>query len=676
MPPNQQINSAASHNRNESEQVAQKTVPAGVIKAASYTTQESNRAWWMDAIAFVLPSLFWRVTPIWAIYLTGLLRIASCHAILSLHYLFVDKDNYSEKLSQKQLQREKKEYLVGIVLHMWSQVALQLLFPGMFFPAGATNTTVLYCAYATLATHVCVVEPLYYVVHRWLHVPDQMKAMHGFHHQSINTVPSTSLVQNFQEHFVYIATFGPAMILPYFVLGKQHWLVVATYLVMFDVVNAYGHTNIRARHWLFTSPYSPMRYLIYTPEFHLGHHAYYNYNFGLFMPIWDHLFGTYRQYEKPGLGSMMPQEKQDFVFIGHNGGLGHLLTIPEVSVYNVYDSYRRTWLPLEAEFLLVALVNQFVRLAATSYKCSRYLVDGKHIGRIVCILRTPMDYMRKKVFAGINADIVKLIKDENRRCGTRYFGLGNLNKMKTLNDGGREISRLVAADPELCDRMIRVWTGDTLTAASVLQQILALPFESDEATTEVSGSGVGPRRLFYIGAGGKIGKTVSKMLADRGFLITIYSKYVGEGNLTHPNICYTQNLRAMLPFKYVLVGKLLRHSEYHEVLRHRIRNQLFLDYCVPFIPIVAPTCDSMFNAVHVQIGLLRNTNDNFLKGPYDICMGTPQGYIFPCHAGCIINMTRQLERDETGNIQPDEVEEMWQLASTHGLVNRDITDFL
>jgi len=111
--------------------------------------------------------------------------------------------------------------------------------------------------------------------------------MHGHHHMSVNTVPATSLVQNFTEHFIYIATFGPAMILPYFLGGAQHWAVILAYLVLFDVVNAYGHTNFTfCRHWVWESPWSPLRYLFYTPEFHLGHHHYYNCNYALFMPLW------------------------------------------------------------------------------------------------------------------------------------------------------------------------------------------------------------------------------------------------------------------------------------------------------------------------------------------------------------------------------------------------------
>jgi sterol desaturase/sphingolipid hydroxylase (fatty acid hydroxylase superfamily) len=64
----------------------------------------------------------------------------------------------------------------------------------MFFPSEGNNT-ILNSAVNTALSHILVVEPLYYAVHRWLHKPEQMKSMHGFHHSSINTCPSTSLVQ-------------------------------------------------------------------------------------------------------------------------------------------------------------------------------------------------------------------------------------------------------------------------------------------------------------------------------------------------------------------------------------------------------------------------------------------------------------------------------------------------
>lgn len=639
------------------------------VSVAPYVSQQSKRGGWVDLCCFLLPALLYRWTDIKPIYVTGLLRIVSTHAFLTGHYLYVDKDNYMEKLSQKQLQREKKDYLVGIILHMWAQAVLQLLLPGMFFPVMREgDSTILRCAVATLSAHILLVEPLYYAVHRWLHVPDHMKKMHGFHHQSINTVPSTSLVQNFQEHFIYIATFGPAFLLPFFVLGVQHWAVVAGYLVMFDLVNAYGHTNIKIRHPIFTHKYSPLTYLIYTPEFHLGHHAYYNYNFALFMPLWDHLLGTYRKYDKAP-PKLLPAEQQDFVFIGHNGGLGHLLTVPEFSVYNVYDSYRRTWLPIEVELLLVMAANAVISLFSKSYRVTRYLVNGQFVGRIICILRTPLDYMRRGAYAGINRDIVRLMRDENERCGTRYFGLGNLNKMKALNNGGVDISRLVAEDPVLRNRNIRVWTGDTLTTASVYHQVMALPFDSQSPEE---------RCIFYIGAGGKIGKAVCQLLAAQGVRVVIYSKhvasYASDDVYSHPLISYTQELKDMLPFKFVLIGKLLRVSKYERLLRHRIRDQFLLDYTVPFMPINTAPCDSAFTTHHAQIGVLRCNNEAFLRGYYDICMGTAQNHIYPCHAGCIINMVDKLERDETGEINVDDVVPLWNKALAHGLVNKDLSD--
>ena len=80
---------------------------------------------------------------------------------------------------------------------------------------------------------------------------------------------------------------------------------------------------------------------------------------------------THREYQKDNSG-LLPAKKQDFVFIGHNGGLGHLL-----------------------------------------------LINGNKIGRIICILHTPIDYIYPSRYAAVNKDIVKLIKDQYDECGTR-----------------------------------------------------------------------------------------------------------------------------------------------------------------------------------------------------------------------------------------------------------------
>jgi len=608
-----------------------------------------------DLLLFLIPALFWKLTPIFPAYITGVTRILSTHILLTFHYIFCDKDNYNNKLTHKQLMREKEDYLVGIVLHMYAQIVLQLIFPGMFF---SDNSMIKYCMINTFWSHILVVEPLYYFAHRWLHIPEIMKAMHGFHHLSIHTLPSTSLVQNFNEHFIYIAAFGPAFLLPYFVGGCQHWVAIAAYLIIFDIINAFGHMNIRVRNMpLWTSKWSPLRYLFYTPEFHLGHHAYFRANYGLFMPFWDIVLGTHREYLKPD-PDLLPSKKQDFVFIGHNGGLGHLLTCPEFSVYNAYDKYR-FFLPLQVEFLLVHAACLVCRLFMKSYKVSRYLINGENIGRIICVLKTPVDYIYPSRYEGVNKEIIQLIKDENKECGTRYFGLGNLNKMKQLNDGGKVITEMIRSDPELNDKKIRVWTGDTMTAASVYNQIVEIP---------------GCDEIFYIGANGKLGNAVCNLITKNypNMKIKVFSSYE---SMKHPNISYTTDLTEMMKYRVVISGKIIPGHKYSKAFKTAKKNDLanktrfVLDYTVPFIPIDV----KMFPEIqHIPIGLLRVNNKSFLRGHFDVCMSHDQDHIYPCHAGCIMASYEKRETDEVGDIDLDEMEAMWKKALNYGFQNRII----
>ena len=617
-----------------------------------------ERSGWVDLAAFLAPLLASSITDVRPIYITGIARIVSIRVFMTLHYLFFDKDNYNMKLRQSQLKREKDDYLVGPLLHMWAQVVLQLIFPSMFF---ASDDQFSSCAYNTFLSHVAIVEPLYYFAHRWLHIPNIFKMMHSFHHTSIKTLPSTSLVQDFKEHFIYIAVFGPAFLVPFILTGQNHWAVISAYLVLFDLVNAFGHTNIPLRSWIFNSKWSPIRYAFYTPEFHLGHHKYYKANYGLFMPIWDHMLGTYREYKipTPEEAGLLPAEQQDIVFIGHNGGLGHILTCPEFSVYNVYDEYIRSWLPLPVEFLLMDFVGLLSRLVMKSYKVSRYVVDEKYVGRIICVLRTPMDYIKESRHAKVNADIVKLIEREHKERGTRYFGLGNLNKMKQLNEGGTEIARLVEENEYLKDKNIRIWTGDTMTSASVFDQIVNIP---------------DIKEVFYIGASGKIGKAVVHLLAERGIKVCIYSRYHAT---VHPNVSYTTDLHDMAHYKHVVIGKLLNPKVYAKAVRTIKENQTesktryLLDYTVPFIPL-----DLGKNISHIQIGVLSvgakpDGSAPVLRGHFDVCMGHDENQIYPCHTGCIVNMLEKKETNETGDIDVSEVTRLWKVATSLGLRNRE-----
>jgi len=608
-----------------------------------------------DWLLFLVPALFYKITPIGPLYIVGALRIIAMKLILSLHYQFVDKDNYLNKLPRKQLEREREEYLLSFYMHMWTQVALQIIFPSLFF---SDNSEIWACAKEVILCHILVVEPTYYAVHRWLHVPQNMKAMHGFHHLSINTLPTTSSCQNFYEHFIYIATFGPAFLVPFLVQRRQHWVVVGGYLLSFDIINAWGHTNVRIRNPLLTHKYSPLTYLFYTPEFHLGHHAYFQANYALFMPMWDAFFGTYREYKKKD-SALLPKNQQDFVFIGHNGGLGHYFTCPEFNFYNLYDDYMRTWLPLKLELYIAHMIAQVYRLFFRFYYCSRFCVANDYVARCICLSRTPLDYMSPKKYDVVNGDIIKLIRQEYDRCGTRKFGLGNLNKMKQLNDGGREIARMVKEDPYLKDKKIRVWTGDTMTVASIFHQIADIPKL---------------KSFFYIGAGGKVGTAVCELLVKTmpHLKIRIFSR---NHFFDHPNISYSSDLSEMADYRVVLAGKILSGEMYHKALKGKtsVKTRYVLDYTVPALQIAA-LGERPENIQHLRVGLLKTRPNNpFLKGHYDVCMSHDENHIVPCHFGCLLNTINQRETDEVGDIALDNVEKLWQMTLARGFRNTDIS---
>jgi len=344
---------------------------------------------------------------------------------------------------------------------------------------------------------------------------------------------------------------------------------------------------------------------------------------------------------------------------------------PEWNVYNAYGPFPTfKYLPYQVEFLFCAAVAAFMRLFTPVYTCSRYLINGNLIGRVICICRTPIDYLSPKNYSKVNKDIVKCMAQQYKTKGTRYFGLGNLNKMKQLNDGGQLISDMVAADPYLKDKNIRVWTGDTMTAASVYHQIIEHPdFDMLES-------------IFFVGANGKIGNAVCKhLLSTRPNLkIRIYSL---SHTLDHPNVSYTSNLSELLNHKVVVVGKQLGLKRYAKALAPAhgasttkdeltpYKCRLILDYTVPYMPI---DLSGHKNIQHHQIAVLETspTTDSFLRGHYDVGFGLEQNQIYPCHAGCILNTVFRRESDEVGEVCVDEMMKLWKQGEAMGLRNKPL----
>ena len=89
----------------------EQTLMGGKIKDNEVESHSISRSGWVDFLCFLAPLLFIGVTDVMPIMVTGVCRVISTQLTLMLHYLYVDKDNYNVKLSQKQLLREKKDYI-------------------------------------------------------------------------------------------------------------------------------------------------------------------------------------------------------------------------------------------------------------------------------------------------------------------------------------------------------------------------------------------------------------------------------------------------------------------------------------------------------------------------------------------------------------------------------------
>ena len=121
-------------NNNATVEKSKDTLKKGKSKSTFTKVAETHsieREWWVDIIAFMFPLLFSRVTNVMPIYATGIGRLVFTRLFMSLHYIFVDKDKYMTKLTQRQLTRERMDYTIGAILHMNIQVVLQrnVLFP-------------------------------------------------------------------------------------------------------------------------------------------------------------------------------------------------------------------------------------------------------------------------------------------------------------------------------------------------------------------------------------------------------------------------------------------------------------------------------------------------------------------------------------------------------------------
>jgi len=188
-------------------------------------------------------------------------------------------------ITEKQVERESV-WPLGYFLDTLAVVGLRAA--GLFSDMPHFETTLQAIAWQFLF-HATIVEFLYYLFHRALHVQWLYKRWHQYHHKSINTEPTTAVSFEVGERLAYTVLFAISPVLTG-LIGAQTYAGLLIYVLWFDFMNEGGHINFEVLpQWYFRSP---LRYVFYSPTFHAVHHTKFKKNYSLFMPWTDILFGT------------------------------------------------------------------------------------------------------------------------------------------------------------------------------------------------------------------------------------------------------------------------------------------------------------------------------------------------------------------------------------------------
>jgi sterol desaturase/sphingolipid hydroxylase (fatty acid hydroxylase superfamily) len=132
---------------------------------------------------------------------------------------------------------------------------------------------------------------LIYIVHRLAHIIPSIKELHFMHHHYISTHGATGwhwsnlfFYQDdyFSTYEIYITEVIPTFL---FCLFTGEWWI----FLFFYVWSAFIQENIEHNIKFDMYPF------LTSGKWHMVHHNVGEYNFGIFTPIWDILFDTYRK---------------------------------------------------------------------------------------------------------------------------------------------------------------------------------------------------------------------------------------------------------------------------------------------------------------------------------------------------------------------------------------------
>lgn len=487
--------------------------------------------------------------------------------------------------------------------------------------------------------HAGPTEFLYYWLHRALHHHYLFSRYHSHHHASFVPEPITGSVHPFMEHIMYTAVFAIPLLAPW-ALGTGSIAMFYAYLLGFDFLNCIGHCNFEFfPQWFMSIP--GMKYLIYTPSFHSLHHSRVHTNFCLFMPIYDHLFGTVDKssdvlYERAITGQAAPVTAPDVVFMGHGTHLVSLFHLPfMLRSFSSRPFYPKWWLaPL---WPFCALAMMFIRLLGQPFTHDKHRLRHLRLETWV----TPawaIQFFFRSQHKFINRKIEQAILTAND-MGVKVIGLGALNKNEALNGGG---ALFVERNPDL---NICVVHGNTLTAAAILQKIPSTIKE-----------------VFMTGSTSKLGRAIALYLSERKVRVIMYTKakdrfmkiYNEAPESSRKYLIHATELSAGKDCKDWVIGKFC--SEKEQAVAPP--SSTFHQFVVP------PLVESRKDCVYTELPAFSVPKD---AKDFKTCeMTMARGDVHACHAGAIVHGLEGWDFHEVGAIDYTRIDECWKAAIKHG----------
>uniref|UniRef100_A0A6T1L6G4 Fatty acid hydroxylase domain-containing protein n=1 Tax=Alexandrium monilatum TaxID=311494 RepID=A0A6T1L6G4_9DINO len=491
---------------------------------------------------------------------------------------------------------------------------------------------------ACFVGHYLVVEPVYYVYHRWLHTPDVYRLSHAHHHSSIITEAVSGTSHPMLELLGYLANFSFPFLVPAW-CGLFSYELIYVYFVWFDLMNCIGHCNFEAMPRILQ--WGPLKYLVYNSCFHSLHHSKFKYNYCLFCPLWDYLCGTAHPTSEALYAKVLsqPPRKLDAVFLGHGHFAYSMVHLPWLSPYLATHEHRLRWwmAPLQPLLALWAVVCRYCMPTAC---VQRYQFLGTQCATW-CLPVTGHFFLMRSQKRAISDMIMKAVLDADG-AGARYLGLGALNKAQWINHGGEDIVRQL---PPGCS--IKIVHGNTLTAAAVFQALLHHTQPSDE--------------IFMTGSTSKIGRALCLLLARRGNVVRMLSSCDARFEEIRadagPHADKLKRARAhseSTGCRAWVIGKQMSEAE---ILEHIPLGGVIVDYAVPHVPAHVAQRYCYINGA----ALSYDSRDCDLTFCHDV-----PGTMPACLAATIIHAREDSGRHECGEINENDVEEWWDKATRHG----------